>query len=118
MDPVPPTPAQATAAVVLTASRTGARLCIPGGLDVRVGPATRRQSDAPSAPPAQQEEKSASVDAERREYERAGGGAPSERGITRRVNAIERLCRLLRWPTGRRQDPPFVRGEAFQPDRY
>ena len=43
---------------------------------------------------------------DRREYELAGGGAPSERGIIRRANAIERLYDLLRRGSGRHHDTP------------
>jgi hypothetical protein len=97
-----PTPAQVTAGLVLTASRAGQRLNIPGGLDVRVGHGPSRVPDASgSTPPAQQEERTA-PDLERREYERAGGGAPSERGRTRRWSVIERLVRLLRRPVSPR----------------
>lgn len=96
--------AEKTAAIVSRAVQTGASLCIPGAREPRVGrPAHRAAGATGGAPPAEADAGTASQ-LERLEYERAGGGAPSERGITRHVNVIERLCRLLRWPPGGRQD--------------
>ena len=104
MDSGQRTPAEKTAAIISRATQTGAPLCIPGGLEVRVGNAARRAPDATSATgsalPAEEDRGMAS-DRERLEYQLAGGGAPSERGITRRESVIERLCQLLRW---RRRD--------------
>lgn len=96
MPPFSPTPAEATAAVVLSAAQAGAPLCIPGAIDVRVGHSGSRTS-APAAGtrPAETDART-SPDLERLEYQRAGGGAPSERGLTRRSKVIERLWRLLR----------------------
>jgi hypothetical protein len=93
----PVTPADMTAAIILRAARTGAPLCIPGALDVRVGRTARRTSSATGGAPPVAKDAGTASDPERREYELAGGGAPSERGITRRATVIERLCDLLRW---------------------
>lgn len=105
------TPAETTAAIISKATQTGASLSIPGSLEARVGRAARRAPDATSAtgsePPAEKDGGMAS-DRERREYQLAGGGAPSERGITRRESVIERLCQLLRWRPGRREEPPSI----------
>jgi hypothetical protein len=88
-----PTPAEVTAGIILTAAQTGAALCIPGALEVRVGRPAIRPSDAtaravsagrPATPP----------DLERREHEREGGGAPSERG-GKHESLFERLCHLF-----------------------
>jgi hypothetical protein len=92
----PFTPADMTAAIVLRAARTGAPLSIPGALDVRVGHAPSRTSSATEGAPPVAKDAGGSSDPERREYELAGGGAPSERGIIRRANVLERLCSLLR----------------------
>src|SRR6185503_13999567 len=110
--------AEVTAGVVLKAANTGAPLCIPGALDVRVAHSARGTPDpnvgnaaavaepeTGGAPRAGQDHGTAS-DRERREYQLAGGGSPGERGITRRGSAIERLCQLLRWRPGRRPDTP------------
>ena len=88
-----PTAAEVTASAILTAIQTGEPLCIPGALDVRVGRPARK-SDAteravPSGKPA-----SAAPDLERREHEREGGGAPSERGA-KHESLFERLCHLF-----------------------
>jgi hypothetical protein len=100
------TPAETTAALVLTAARTGAPLCIPGTRDVRVPRAASRTSISVGAAPSAEMDAGTGSDPERREYARAGGGAPSERGITRRANVIERLRHLFRSLHGRRQDTP------------
>jgi hypothetical protein len=92
----PVTPAEMTAAIVLNAARTGASLCIPGALDVRVGHTARRTSSATGGAPPVAKDAGTASDPERRENELAGGGAPSERGIIRRANVLERLCSLLR----------------------
>lgn len=103
MDAGRPTAAEKTAAIISSAVQTGASLCIPGAREVRVGrPAGRPARATGGAPPA--EAAGTASQRERREYEIAGGGAPGERGITRRANVIERLCRLLRVAPGRRQD--------------
>ena len=99
------TPAEKTAAIISRATQTGAPLCIPGGLEVRAARAVRRAPDATSATeraPSAEKDRGMASDRERREYQLAGGGAPSERGITRRESVIERLCQLLRWRPGRR----------------
>jgi len=101
--------AEVTAAVVSKAARTGAPLCIPGALDVRVGRSARGTPGAIVGNNAADVANSATgtaSDRERREYQLAGGGAPGERGTTRRASAIERLCQLLRWRPGRRPDTP------------
>ena len=105
------TPAEKTAAIISRASQTGASLCIPGGLEVRVGRAARRAPDATSATghaPSAEKDGGMASDRERREYQLAGGGAPGERGITRRESVIERLCQLLRWRPGRRVETPPI----------
>ena len=92
MDPRRVTSAERTAVIVSNAVQTGASLCIPGAREERVEQAVSRAAGAaPGAPPAA----GTASDFERREYEIAGGGAPGERGITKRVNVIERLSRLL-----------------------
>lgn len=92
-----PTAAEATVAIVLSAAQTGASLCIPGAREVRVAHAASVTPAADkSAPPVAAVVRLAPDDAEQREYARAGGGAPSERAVNRRVGVIERLCRLLR----------------------
>jgi hypothetical protein len=114
MDPGRQTPAERTAAIVLSSARTGAPLCIPGALDLRSGHTVSRTSgETGGAPPAVNEEKTAS-DPGRREYQLEGGGASGERGITRRAGLIERLCRLLRWSPGRHNASPSS-GEVIIP---
>jgi hypothetical protein len=103
MDAARPTAAEKTAAIVSSAVQTGASLCIPGAREARVGRPAERPAGATRAPAAAAAEGTASH-LERREYERAGGGAPGERGITRRTSVIERLCRLLRASPTRQQD--------------
>jgi hypothetical protein len=102
MTPPSPTPAEATAAVVLRAVQTGVPLCIPGAIDVRVGQPASRPAASLGVTRAAEKDARTAPDLERREYERAGGGAPSERGVTRHANVIDRLCQLLRRPTGPR----------------
>ena len=92
MDPRRVTSAERTAAIVSKAVQTGASLCIPGAREERVEPpATRAAGAVPGALPAA----GTASDRERREYEIAGGGAPGERGVTKRATVIERLSRLL-----------------------
>jgi hypothetical protein len=96
MPPFSPTPAEVTAAVVLSAAQAGAPLCIPGAIDVRVGHGASRTSASTAGTRPAETDARTPPDVERLEYERAGGGAPSERGLTRRAKVIERLWRLLR----------------------
>ena len=97
--------AEMTAAIVSRAVQTGASLCIPGAREVRVGrPASPTSVATGGTPPTETDERA--VTPERRESELAGGGAPSERGIIRRANAIERLYDLLRRGSGRHHDTP------------
>jgi hypothetical protein len=114
VDRRPPTPAEMTAAIVLSAASTGASLCIPGALDLRSGhPVSRTSGEVGATSPAVNDARTSS-DPGRRESELAGGGASSERGITRRAGLIERLCGLLRWSPGRHNESPSS-GEAIIP---
>jgi hypothetical protein len=84
--------AERTARIVSNAVQTGASLCIPGAREPRVRQPVGRPADAARAAlPAP----GAASAVEQREHEIAGGGAPGERGITKRANVIERLSRLL-----------------------
>jgi hypothetical protein len=87
----PPTPAEVTASIILTAARMGVPLCIPGALDVRVERPARRASGAGERAVAAETPMNAASDPERREHEREGGGAPSERGAGAHENLFERL---------------------------
>ena len=96
-DPIRRTAAETTVAIVLSAAQTGASLCIPGAREVRVAHAESVTPTADAAAPlVAAVARPAPDDAEQREYARAGGGAPSERAVNRRVGVIERFCRLLR----------------------
>jgi hypothetical protein len=99
--------AEVTAGVVSKAANTGAPLCIPGALDVRVARSARGTPGAiaGNAAAVANPATGTASDRERREYQLAGGGAPGERGITRRGSVIERLCQLLRWRPGRQAFP-------------
>lgn len=91
MSAASPTPAEVTAARVVNAARTGESLCIPGARDLRVGHPLS-QTSAPTAAAAHGERvTSVASDVERVEYELAGGGGLTERGLTRRRSSIERL---------------------------
>lgn len=91
MSTASPTPAEVTAARVVNAARTGAPLCIPGARDARA----RRPAGPTSAPTAAaahgEKVTSTAADAERVEYELAGGGGLTERGLARHRSSIERL---------------------------
>jgi hypothetical protein len=95
-----PSSAEKTAAIVSSAVETGASLCIPGAREPRVGRPAGRDAVAAGATPSEAAAGTASQ-REQREYQRAGGGAASERGLTRHTSVIERLCRLLRVSPGR-----------------
>jgi len=104
MDSTRVTSAARTASIVSKAVLTGASLCIPGAREDRVDQSVSRVAGAvrralPAAGTA--------ADLERREYEIAGGGAPGERGTTKRANVIERLSRLLHWPPRGHHDTPL-----------
>jgi hypothetical protein len=86
-----PTPAEVTASIILTAAQTGVPLSIPGALDVRVGRPARRAPRADERPAAPERQMNAAPDLERREHEREGGGAPSERDADQHDNLFERL---------------------------
>jgi hypothetical protein len=88
-----PTPAEVTAGIILTAAQTGVALCIPGALEVRVGRPPSRSSDA-TGRAASAGRPTTAPDLERREHEREGGGAPSERGA-KHESLFERLCHLF-----------------------
>ena len=88
-----PTPAEVTAGIILTAAQTGVALCIPGALEVRAARPASRSSDATSRA-ASAGRPTTAPDLERREHEREGGGAPSERGA-KRESLFERLCQLF-----------------------
>jgi hypothetical protein len=88
-----PTPAEVTASIILTAAQAGVPLCIPGALEVRVGRPASRSSDATERA-ASAERPTTAPDLERREHEREGGGAPSERGA-KHESLFERLCHLF-----------------------
>jgi hypothetical protein len=94
-----PSAAEVTAGTILTAIQTGEPLCIPGALDVRVGRPAGRTSRATersaSAERPASEAPDAAPDLERREHEREGGGAPSERGAAKHESLFERLCHLF-----------------------
>lgn len=95
MDARRSTSAEKTAAIISHAVQTGASLCIPGAREHRVErPVSQAAPAAGGSAPVDAAAGTAS-DVERREYERAGGGAPAGRGMTRRPNLIERLSRLL-----------------------
>ena len=98
--------------IVSNAVRTGASLCIPGAREARVEqPVGRATGTARSASPLSNGATGTASALERREHEIAGGGAPGERGITKRANVIERLSRLLHWPGGQ-EDAPSDRSKA------
>ena len=95
-----PSAAEVTAGTILTAIQTGEPLCIPGALDVRVGRPARRTPEATERAasaqrPASAAPDSAAPDLERREHEREGGGAPSERGAAKHESLFERLWHRL-----------------------
>ena len=106
MDAARPTAAEKTAAIVSTAVQTGDSLCIPGAREGRAQRPAGPPAGAPGGAPAAEAAAGTASQLERREYERTGGGAPSERGITRRATVIERLCRLLRVSPSRQPDAP------------
>jgi hypothetical protein len=99
------TPAEVTAGIILTAAQRGESLPIPGALDVRVGRRASRTSDAAQPAPfdttrravSAERPPSAAPDLERREHEREGGGAPSERSAAKQKHEslFERLCHLF-----------------------
>jgi hypothetical protein len=90
-----PTAAEVTAGTILTAIQMGEPLCIPGALDVRVGRAARRPPDATGRAASAERPASGAPDLERREHEREGGGAPSERGASKHESLFERLRHLF-----------------------
>jgi hypothetical protein len=94
-----PSAAEVTAGAILTAIQMGEPLCIPGALDVRVGrPASRTSGATERAASAERpasEAPDAAPDLERREHEREGGGAPSERGAAKHESLFERLWHRL-----------------------
>jgi hypothetical protein len=90
-----PTAAEVTAGTILTAIQMGKPLCIPGALDVRVArPASRASQATEGAAPAGRPA-GAAPDLERREHEREGGGAPSERAAANHESLFGRLWHLL-----------------------
>jgi hypothetical protein len=90
-----PTAAEVTAGTILTAIQLGEPLCIPGALDVRVGrPASRTPDESVRAAPTGRPP-GAAPDLERREHEREGGGAPSERDTAKHASLFERLWHRL-----------------------
>jgi hypothetical protein len=89
------TAAEKTAAIVLSAVETGASLCIPGAREARVGHVATRTAAAPAGATRAEAAAGTAAHRERGESERAGGGAPSERGVTRHAGVFERVCRLL-----------------------
>jgi hypothetical protein len=90
-----PTAAEVTAGTILTAIQMGEPLCIPGALDVRVGRPASRTPDATGRAASAERPASAAPDLERREHEREGGGAPSERGAAKHESFFERLWHRL-----------------------
>jgi hypothetical protein len=94
-EPGRPTPAEVTASTILTAIQMGEPLCIPGALDVRVGRPAGPTSEAIGRAASAERPASEAPDLERREHEREGGGAPSERGAAKHENLFERLWHRL-----------------------
>jgi hypothetical protein len=90
-----PTAAEVTAGAILDAIQMGEPLCIPGALDVRVGRPASRTPDATGRAASAERPASAAPDLERREHEREGGGAPSERGAAKHESLFERLWHRL-----------------------
>jgi hypothetical protein len=90
-----PTAAEVTAGTILTAIQVGEPLCIPGALDVRVGRPASRTPDATGRAAPAVRPPGAVPDLERREHEREGGGAPSERGAANHASIFERLWHLF-----------------------
>ncbi len=90
-----PTAAEVTAGAIQTAIQMREPLCIPGALDVRVGRPARRPPDATERAASAERPASRTPDLERREHEREGGGAPSERGASKHQGLFARLRHLF-----------------------
>jgi hypothetical protein len=86
------TPAEDTAAILQEAARAGSAMMIPGALESRAG---RTGTPPPNVPVAAPHAPAVVMgDRQRLEYEREGGGAPSERASGRHST---RLARLWHW---------------------
>lgn len=103
------TQAETTAAMLQTAAQNRSPLMIPGALERRAPPGRIAQPDATAIATTSLANPSAAHDRERLEYEREGGGAPSERRPRNRRRGA--LARLWRWAV--RLPAPPMSGAAI-----
>jgi hypothetical protein len=90
------TRSSSTAAILQHAAHGGLPVLIPGALEVRVGGSTARPAIDTAESVTRPALAADAEDRERREHERAGGGAPSERGHrTILARLSERLARAV-----------------------
>lgn len=89
------TPAESTAAILQEAAHGGWTVMIPGALEPRVAHGALRPANVTAASVTSDAHTAVMNDRERLEYEREGGGAPSERRPSGRYPTA--LARLWHW---------------------
>jgi hypothetical protein len=93
-----PTAAEDTARILQEAARAGLTVMIPGALESRVGRSSTRAATVTAAPMPPHVQTVVMPDWQRLEYEREGGGAPSERPSGRRQTLLARLRHWALYP--------------------
>jgi hypothetical protein len=91
MNPHRSTPAEDTAAILQEAAHGGLPVMIPGAFDIRDRHPRNAPPVATPEPAAPQGRTDTVNDLQRLEYEREGGGAPSQRPLRRRRPMLARL---------------------------
>jgi hypothetical protein len=113
---VPRTPAEQTAVFLQQAAQSGAPVSIPGAREARAGLPPARPTDATELPVTHHGQTPGMSDRERLEYEREGGGAPSERGGGR-ATILARLWRTMFSRRSQARNPGDRGGRVLSVDR-
>jgi hypothetical protein len=113
---VPRTPAEQTAVFLQQAAQSGAPVSIPGAREARAGLPPARPTDATELPVTHHGQTPGMSDRERLEYEREGGGAPSERGGGR-ATILARLWRTMFSGRSQARNPGDRGGRVLSVDR-
>src|SRR5438876_11952375 len=104
-----PTPAEDTARILQEAAHAGFTVMIPGAWESRVGRPATPPATVTAAPVPPDAQTVVMGDWQRLEYEREGGGAPSERPSGPRQTLLARLRHWALYPADRPDIlPPFT----------
>ena len=93
------TPAEDTAALLRETVHAGLPLMLPGALELRVVRPATQPASRTAAPVRSQAHPVVIGNRERLEYEREGGGAPSQRRLARHQTILSRLWHCLSHPS-------------------